>query len=164
MSHRAVEEAKKASEASRLTAAEWQNRAEVERARHYEVSVIHCSLSHMFSSHVRTSQYFNVVKTQNVSLDAKATELRKAGEELLRLRTTADKHASEFKLLSTGTSSQKEAGLQAEIDKLMVRMQYPIHECITDKLIPKALLKCSTCKMHMRSTVITKCMHSKSFS
>ncbi|KZP34223.1 BRE1-domain-containing protein [Athelia psychrophila] len=121
MSHRAVEEAKKASEASRLTAAEWQNRAEVERARHYE--------------------YFNVVKTQNVSLDAKATELRKAGEELLRLRTTADKHASEFKLLSTGTSSQKEAGLQAEIDKLM------------------ALLKCSTCKMHMRSTVITKCMH-----
>lgn len=122
-----------------------------------------CSLQFVACPHhTFVPQYFNVVKTQNVSLDAKSTELRKAAEELLRLRTTADKHASEFKLLSTGTSSQKEAGLQAEIDKLMVRMKSLIREFIIDNQILQALLKCSTCKMHMRSTVITKCMHSKS--
>ncbi|KAF7977744.1 hypothetical protein HWV62_2826 [Athelia sp. TMB] len=68
--------------------------------------------------------YFNQVKAQNALLDAKTTEIRKAGEELLRLRKAAEKHASEYKLLSTGSSSQKEAGLQAEIDKLMVRSMF----------------------------------------
>lgn len=53
-------------------------------------------------------------------LDAKSIELRRIGEEVLRLRKEAERQTSKYKLLSTGTSSQKEAELQAEIDKLMV--------------------------------------------
>jgi len=80
-------------------------------------------------------------RQHDVIIDAKAAELRRVEEEVLRLRKEAERQASKYKLLTTGTSSQKEAELQSEIDKCM------------------SVLKCSTCKMQMRNTVITKCMH-----
>ena len=54
-------------------------------------------------------------------MDTKNTELRRAEENLVRLRKEAERQATKYKLLSTGTSSQKEAELQSEVDKLMVR-------------------------------------------
>lgn len=55
-------------------------------------------------------------------MDAKAAELRRVEEEVLRLRKEAERQASKYKLLTTGTSSQKEAELQSEIDKCMVSL------------------------------------------
>ena len=42
-------------------------------------------------------------------------------------------------------TSVKEAQLQGEVDKCM------------------SLLKCSTCRLNLRTTVLTKCMHSEFF-
>jgi len=71
------------------------------------------------------------------------SELRKLGEALLRMKKDLEKQlAARAKAITPGSASQREAELQSEVDK-----------CMT-------VLKCSTCKMHMRNTVITKCMHS----
>jgi hypothetical protein len=43
----------------------------------------------------------------------------------VRLRKESERQADKYKLLSTGTSSQKEAELQKEVDKLMVRFSLP---------------------------------------
>ena len=43
----------------------------------------------------------------------------------MRLRKESERQADKYKLLSTGTSSQKEAELQKEVDKLMVRFSLP---------------------------------------
>jgi E3 ubiquitin-protein ligase BRE1 len=61
-----------------------------------------------------------ITKEKDVAVDAKTTELRRAEENLVRLRKEYERQASKYKLLSTGTSSQKEAELQDEVDKLMV--------------------------------------------
>jgi len=119
---RGTEELKKKLEGLEFQLAEWQHRAEGERARALE--------------------FRSLVKEKDSTVDTKNTELRRAEENLVRLRKEAERQATKYKLLSTGTSSQKEAELQSEVDKLM------------------NVLKCSTCKMAMRSCVITKCMHS----
>jgi E3 ubiquitin-protein ligase BRE1 len=62
-----------------------------------------------------------LVKDKDAAVDVKNTELRRAEENLVRLRKESERQADKYKLLSTGTSSQKEAELQKEADKLMVR-------------------------------------------
>jgi len=90
----------------------------------------------------RTSELRAVLQEQEKSLDKKRVHLRKAEEEYLRSAKEVDRHLAKLKVASTGTASQKETALQEEIEKFM------------------AILKCSTCKMRMRNTVILKCMHS----
>ncbi|KAI0775654.1 BRE1-domain-containing protein [Trametes elegans] len=83
------------------------------------------------------------VQEQWTALNAKRTELRLLEESLLKTRKDLEKQAARQKASSSSSgSSTKEAELQSEIDKCM------------------SILKCSTCKMNMRNTVITKCMHS----
>ncbi|KAA1474225.1 hypothetical protein DENSPDRAFT_873258 [Dentipellis sp. KUC8613] len=62
-------------------------------------------------------------------------------EENLALSQKEAEQAAALAKARPQTSSQKEASLQKEIDKCM------------------SVLKCSTCRMNMRNTVITKCMH-----
>jgi len=93
------------------------------------------------NEHARTNEYHVLLKERDASLEAKATEVRRAEEELVRLKKDAERQQSKYKLMATGSSSQKEAELQQDLDKVW------------------ALLKCSTCKQRMRNTIITKCMH-----
>ncbi|KAI0071770.1 BRE1-domain-containing protein [Panus rudis PR-1116 ss-1] len=86
-----------------------------------------------------------IVHSNEQSTHAKKAELLKAEEELVRARKAVEKEAAKLKASQkahSGSSTAREAQLQSEIDK-----------CMT-------LLQCSTCKMNMRNTVITKCMHS----
>ncbi|TDL25907.1 BRE1-domain-containing protein [Rickenella mellea] len=74
----------------------------------------------------------------------KNLEVQTVKEDLARARKDLEKLANKLKSQVTGQgpSSDKEAQLQSEVDKCM------------------RILKCSTCQNAMRSTVITKCMHS----
>ncbi|KAI0780121.1 BRE1-domain-containing protein [Fomes fomentarius] len=75
-------------------------------------------------------------------VERKRTELRKLEESLLKTKKEAEKNAAKLKSTSSSSgSSGKEVELQKEVNKCM------------------SLLKCSTCSMNMRNTVITKCMH-----
>jgi len=69
-----------------------------------------------------------------------SAELRKAQEALsfANLVIERQRKGGETKAIP---SSQKEAQLQKEVDKCM------------------SILKCSTCRQNMRSTVLTKCLH-----
>ncbi|KAJ8462214.1 hypothetical protein ONZ51_g11039 [Trametes cubensis] len=79
----------------------------------------------------------------SAALDKKRAELRKLEESLLKAKRDVEKQATKYKSMSGSSSSNaREAELQSEVDKCM------------------SLLKCSTCKMNLRNTVITKCMHS----
>ena len=76
----------------------------------------------------------------------KLTERYKS--EVSRLEAALARRKSELERQSKARSaptSVKEAQLQGEVDKCM------------------SLLKCSTCKLNLRTTVLTKCMHSKFF-
>ncbi|KIM91914.1 hypothetical protein PILCRDRAFT_809908 [Piloderma croceum F 1598] len=117
-----TDELKKKLEGLEFHIIDWQHRAEGER--------------------IRASEFRSLLKEREAAVEEKNTQLRRAEENLVRLRKESERQADKYKLLSTGTSSQKEAELQKEVDKLMI------------------VLKCSTCKMAMRSCVITKCMHS----
>ncbi|KAH9949593.1 BRE1-domain-containing protein [Amylocystis lapponica] len=78
-------------------------------------------------------------------LDRQRAGLQKELEALVLARAEAEKYTAEMKASSqnpSGSSSSKETQLQLEVDKCM------------------KILKCSTCNMNMRNTVITKCMHS----
>ena len=80
------------------------------------------------------------------ALERQRAELRKQDESLVRSKKEAEKLAAKAKVTEKaygGSSSSREAQLREEVDK-----------CMT-------LLQCSTCKMNMRNTVITKCMHCK---
>ena len=80
------------------------------------------------------------------ALERQRAELRKQEESLVRSKKEAEKLAAKAKVTEKaygGSSSSREAQLREEVDK-----------CMT-------LLQCSTCKMNMRNTVITKCMHCK---
>ncbi|EIW63378.1 BRE1-domain-containing protein [Trametes versicolor FP-101664 SS1] len=79
---------------------------------------------------------------QSASIEKKRAELRKLEESLIKSKKDAEKQATKLKSMSTSSGNAKETELQSEIDKCM------------------SLLKCSTCHMNMRNTVITKCMHS----
>ncbi|KAI0930463.1 hypothetical protein AcW1_009141 [Taiwanofungus camphoratus] len=79
------------------------------------------------------------------SLERRREELRKMEEASARSKKEAERHVLKMKSTAqnhTTSSSTREAQLQSEVDKCM------------------SILKCSTCKMNMRNTVITKCMHS----
>jgi len=74
----------------------------------------------------------------------KLTEKYKS--EVSRLEGALVRRKSEMERQSKAGSaptSVKEAQLQGEVDKCM------------------SLLKCSTCKLNLRTTVLTKCMHSR---
>lgn len=80
------------------------------------------------------------------TLERQRADLRKHEESLVRAKKEAEKLATKAKVTEKaygGSSSSREAQLREEVDK-----------CMT-------LLQCSTCKMNMRNTVITKCMHCK---
>jgi len=73
----------------------------------------------------------------------KLTEKYKS--EVSRLEAALGRKKSELERQSkirSAPTSVKEAQLQGEVDKCM------------------SLLKCSTCKLNLRTTVLTKCMHS----
>ncbi|KAH9929494.1 BRE1-domain-containing protein [Epithele typhae] len=76
------------------------------------------------------------------SAERKRAELRKFEESLLKSKKEADKQTAKLKSMSTTSGTDaREAELQEEVTKCML------------------LLKCSTCQMNMRNTVITKCLH-----
>jgi len=78
-------------------------------------------------------------------LDGHRAELRKSEESLLRAKKEIERQTAKLKASSTNlnsTASSREAQLQSEIDKCM------------------RIIKCSTCQINIRNTVITKCMHS----
>ncbi|KAK7692778.1 hypothetical protein QCA50_004411 [Cerrena zonata] len=80
------------------------------------------------------------------TLEQQRADIRKQEESLVRAKKETEKLAAKAKVTEKaygGSSSSREAQLREEVDK-----------CMT-------LLQCSTCKMNMRNTVITKCMHCK---
>ncbi|KAI0819960.1 BRE1-domain-containing protein [Trametes gibbosa] len=80
---------------------------------------------------------------QSAAIQTKQEELRQLEESLIKSRKEIEKQAMKLKSSSsTSGANTREAELQSEINKCM------------------SLLKCSTCHMNMRNTVITKCMHS----
>jgi hypothetical protein len=90
-----------------------------------------------------------------------STELRKTQEALSVASLTIERQrkAGESKAMP---SSQREAQLQKEVDKCMVGIKRESKSRTSHILIypPQSILKCSTCKQNMRSTVLTKCLHS----
>nr|VWO99564.1 E3 ubiquitin protein ligase (EC [Ganoderma boninense] len=75
------------------------------------------------------------------TVDKKRDELRKLEESLLKTKKDAEKQAKLNSSTVTVDPSAKEASLQKECDKLMT------------------VLKCSTCQLNFRNTILTKCMH-----
>jgi len=72
-------------------------------------------------------------------------ELLDAKEAIVLKKLEAERYTAKMKVMAQNQSvapSSREALLQAEVNKCM------------------SILKCSTCNMNMRNTVITKCMHS----
>lgn len=55
------------------------------------------------------------------SLDKQRADLRRAEEGFVKSRKEAERQASKSKIINSGSSFQREAALQEEIDKLMVR-------------------------------------------
>ncbi|PSR81178.1 hypothetical protein PHLCEN_2v6513 [Hermanssonia centrifuga] len=94
----------------------------------------------------RCDKLIYAIREHEDDLRKRREELRKAEEAVAKSKKEADKYAAKMKAMSHNHSSSansREHDLQSEVDK-----------CMT-------ILKCSTCKMHMRNTVITKCMHCK---
>jgi E3 ubiquitin-protein ligase BRE1 len=115
-----TDELKKKLEGLEFHLIDWQHRAEGERIRASEVRPLPSSPPfHTHSHHV--PQFRSLLKEREAAVEEKNTQLRRAEENLVRLRKESERQADKYKLLSTGTSSQKEAELQKEVDKLMVR-------------------------------------------
>jgi E3 ubiquitin-protein ligase BRE1 len=84
------------------------------------------------------------VEDANRAVEKQRADLRHAEEDALRAKKDAERASDKAKASAAravGTGSSREAELQGEVDKCM------------------SILKCSTCRMRMRNTVITKCMH-----
>lgn len=96
-------------------------------------------------------------------LGAKRAEVVKLEDSLEKKLKEAERNAAKAKAsvaLNSSSSSVREAQLQSEVDKCMVRITYVQRRTMLTFIgCLQSLLKCSTCKMHMRNTVITKCMH-----
>ena len=113
-----TDELKKKLEGLEFHLIDWQHRAEGERIRASEVR----PPSPPFHTHTHhVPQFRSLLKEREAAVEEKNTQLRRAEENLVRLRKESERQADKYKLLSTGTSSQKEAELQKEVDKLMVR-------------------------------------------
>lgn len=101
---------------------------------------------------------------QSAAIEKKRAELRKLEESLIKSKKDTEKQATKLKSMSTSSGNAKEAELQSEIDKCMVRRPFGPFSCVMRLTSSQSLLKCSTCHMNMRNTVITKCMHCKSLA
>ncbi|KAH9040132.1 BRE1-domain-containing protein, partial [Lactarius pseudohatsudake] len=88
----------------------------------------------------KTDNTLKIVEDKRRDISDLTSELRKAQEALAVANFTIERQrkGGEIKAIP---SSQKESQLQREVDKCM------------------SILKCSTCKQNMRSTVLTKCLH-----
>ena len=100
------------------------------------------------------------------------TELGRKRLAVIKLEDSLNKKLKEVDRqsvkLKTSVANQgisgtaREAQLQSEVDKCMVRSdqnRQGDRYMVLIAYILQSLLKCSTCKMNMRNTVITKCMH-----
>jgi len=122
-----TDELKKKLEGLEFHVIDWQHRAEGERIRASEVrNRTHSPppYPHTYSHHF-PHKFRSLLKEREAAVIEKNNELRRAEENLVRLRKESEQQADKYKLLSSGTSSQKEAELQKEIDKLMVRLPLP---------------------------------------
>ncbi|EIN11960.1 BRE1-domain-containing protein [Punctularia strigosozonata HHB-11173 SS5] len=92
----------------------------------------------------RLQSAFGKVQEKDESLEKLKIELRKKEQALNSEKQQAEMEMAKAKAVtrSSNPGKTREQELQNEVDKCMV------------------ILKCSTCKMRMRNTVITKCMHS----
>ncbi|KAI9456516.1 BRE1 E3 ubiquitin ligase-domain-containing protein, partial [Lactarius psammicola] len=81
-----------------------------------------------------------IVEDKRKDISDLTSELKKMQEALAVANITIERQRKGGETKAT-PSSQKEAQLQREVDKCM------------------SILKCSTCKQNMRSTVLTKCLH-----
>lgn len=117
-------------------------------------------------SRVRSFLMLSQIRTawteQSAAIEKKRAELRKLEESLIKSKKDAEKQATKLKSMSTSSGNAKEAELQSEIDKCMVCRPIGLFSCSMRLTSSQSLLKCSTCHMNMRNTVITKCMHCKS--
>jgi hypothetical protein len=79
-------------------------------------------------------------------LSAQAAKAQQLQEDAIRMKDKAEKLLAKAKAAPAAAApkTSREQQLQSEVDKCM------------------SILKCSTCKMRMRNTVITKCMHCES--
>lgn len=75
-------------------------------------------------------------------------------DELKRALTVSVKGAG------GGSATGRELELQNENDKLMVRSRVLGWLVLAINGILQALLRCSTCKLSLKSHVLLKCMHS----
>lgn len=141
---------------------EWKNRAEGERKRFEDVC--HFPLCREILDVVFELQARSVLIDHERSLERRREELRKMEEASARSKKEAERHVLKMKSTAqnhTTSSSTREAQLQSEVDKCMVRAFNVCHHNLGNLPVdhPQSILKCSTCKMNMRNTVITKCMH-----
>ncbi|KAH8995705.1 BRE1-domain-containing protein [Lactarius akahatsu] len=88
----------------------------------------------------KTDNTLKIMEDKRRDISDLTSELRKTQEALAVANFTIERQrkGGEIKAIP---SSQKESQLQREVDKCM------------------SILKCSTCKQNMRSTVLTKCLH-----
>jgi E3 ubiquitin-protein ligase BRE1 len=101
---------------------------------------------HVAYERTRVEQSSKLLQDGQRSLDKRKSEVRRLEEDVARLRKEAERQAQKARTTASVAAptpgSSRELDLQNEVDKCM------------------SILKCSTCRMRMRNTVITKCMHS----
>ena len=106
-------------------------------------------------------QYRKVIDDGKKTFAELSTELRKTQEALSLANLAIERQgkAGESKGIP---SSQKESQLQKEVDKCMVgtKCSSIVGQARPDLCHLQSILKCSTCKQNMRSTILTKCLHS----
>ncbi|KAH9176744.1 hypothetical protein EDB89DRAFT_98174 [Lactarius sanguifluus] len=88
----------------------------------------------------KTDNTLKIVEDKRRDISDLTSELRKT-QELLAIANFTIERQRKGGDIKAIPSSQKESQLQREVDKCM------------------SILKCSTCKQNMRSTVLTKCLH-----
>ncbi|KAH7929827.1 BRE1-domain-containing protein [Leucogyrophana mollusca] len=118
---KALDDANKKIAALDRELSEWKHRADTEKTRFHDVRSYAMEKAH--------------------GLKKKEAEAQKLDEELQRVKKEAERQTAQLKKANSAPSSQKEAELQNEINRLW------------------GVVKCTACKQDMRSVVLTKCMH-----
>jgi hypothetical protein len=102
------------------------------------------------------------VEKQRSRADAAAIEARRQAtkyqEDAVRAQDEA-KRALVAKNAAIGPATGREMELQKDNDKLMVRVCYSA-SVYGGLMLAQAILRCSTCKLNLKSHVLVKCMHS----
>jgi E3 ubiquitin-protein ligase BRE1 len=122
---------------------QWKRRAESAEFRVEELDRENVELKHAksFADYLK-EKHKQVIQGHEKQMERKRADFWKCEEALLRYKKDAENSAAKLQSLADSTmASQKETELEHEAGRLM------------------SLLKCSTCKMRMRNTVIMKCMH-----